>query len=66
MKIRVKNGNIEGALRLFKRKVTDSNKLFDYRDKQFFEKPSSKRQKKKAAAKARERKRVEKAKPTRR
>ena len=60
MKVKVKNGNVESALRVFKRKVTDSNKLFDYREKEYHEKRTTKKQKKKAAAKVRERKRQEK------
>tara|TARA_R110000868_G_scaffold319359_3_gene580319 strand:+ start:758 stop:940 length:183 start_codon:yes stop_codon:yes gene_type:complete len=50
---------VEQALRVFKRKITDSNKLFDYREKEYYEKPTTKRQKKKAAAANRERKRQE-------
>jgi|TARA_B100000780_G_scaffold54644_1_gene34209 small subunit ribosomal protein S21 len=60
MNVKVRNGNVEQALRIFKRKITDSNKLFDYREKEFYEKPTTKRQKKKASAVARERKRQEK------
>ncbi len=60
MRVRVKNGNVESALRVFKRKVADSNKLFDYKEKEYYEKRTTKRQKKKAAAKVRERKRQEK------
>ena len=60
MNVKVRNGNVEQALRIFKRKITDSNKLFDYREKEFYEKPTTKRQKKKASAIARERKRQEK------
>jgi small subunit ribosomal protein S21 len=59
MKVLVRNGNVDKALRLFKRKITDSNILFDYREKEHYQKPSTKRQKKKAAAIARERKRRE-------
>ena len=57
MTIKVRNGNIEQALRIFRRKVNDSNKLFDYKEKQYHEKKTTKRQRKKAAAKQRERKR---------
>lgn len=57
MKVFVKNGNVEKALRVFKRKVTDSGKLFDYKERQFHEKRSEKKQKNKASAIARERKR---------
>ena len=60
MRVKVKNGNVENALRVFKRKVADSNKLFDYKEKEYYEKRTTKRQKKKAAAKVRERKRQEK------
>jgi small subunit ribosomal protein S21 len=60
MNVKVRNGNVEQALRIFKRKVNDSNKLFDYREKEFYEKPTTKKQKKKAAARVRERKRQEK------
>ena len=60
MNVKVRNGHVEQALRIFKRKITDSNKLFDYREKEFYEKPTTKRQKKKASAVARERKRQEK------
>jgi small subunit ribosomal protein S21 len=60
MKISVKNGNVEKAIRILKRKVTESDKLFVYKEKQFFEKKSSRKQKRKASAIARERKRQEK------
>ena len=56
MNVKVRNGNVEQALRIFKRKINDSNKLFDYKEKEHYEKPTTKRQKKKAAAVARERK----------
>ncbi len=57
MTIKVRNGNIEQALRIFRRKVNDSNKLFDYKEKQYHEKKTTKRKRKQAAAKQRERKR---------
>ena len=57
MRVKVKNGNVEQALRLFKRKITENNVLFDYREKQYHEKKTTRRQKKKAAAVVRERKR---------
>jgi len=60
MRVDVRNGKVDQALRKFKRKVTDSNRLFDYREKEYYEKPSQKRKKKKASAKVRERKRQEK------
>ena len=60
MKITVKNGNVEKAIRILKRKVTESDKLFVYKEKQFFEKKSTRKQKRKASAIARERKRQDK------
>jgi small subunit ribosomal protein S21 len=60
MNVKVRNGNVEQALRLFKRKVNDSNILFEYKEKEHYEKKTTRRQKKKAAAKVRERKRQEK------
>lgn len=57
MRVKVRGTNVEGALRLFRRKVNDSGVLFQYKEKQYHEKSSTKRQKRKAAAVARERKR---------
>jgi len=57
MKITVRNGKVDNALRLFRKKVIESNVLFDYNEKQHHEKKTTKRQRKLAAAKARERKR---------
>ena len=59
MKVTVRGTNVEGALRLFKRKTIDSGILNTVREKEFFEKKSAKRQRKKAAARMRERKRQE-------
>jgi len=60
MRVEVRNGKVDQALRKFKRKIVDSNKLFDYREKEFFEKPSQKRKRSKQSAVMRERKRQEK------
>jgi ribosomal protein S21 len=57
MKITVRKGNVENALRLFRKKIVENNVLFDYKEKQYHEKKATKRQRKLAAAKARERKR---------
>lgn len=57
MKVKVRNGNVEQALRVFRKKITESNVLFDYRENQYHEKKTTKRQRKQAAAKQRERKR---------
>lgn len=56
MKISVRNGNVESALRVLKRKTKDS--LIDLRSKEHYEKPSAKRNRRKQAAKIREKKRT--------
>jgi small subunit ribosomal protein S21 len=59
--ITVKEGeDIGRALRRFKNKVVDSGKLDDLRAKEFYEKPTTERKRKKGAAKARWRKQLEK------
>lgn len=56
MSVKVRNNNINAALRVFKRMYSD--KMFDFKEKQYFEKPSRKRSRAKLAAKGRERKRI--------
>ena len=41
---KVYNNNIEGALKVLKRKVKDSNLLVELRQRQYYEKPTLKRQ----------------------
>lgn len=55
MRVKVKNNNVDSALRVLKRKTKDT--LIDLRDKQYYEKKSAKRNKAKASATVRERKR---------
>lgn len=50
------DGNVEKALRKFKKKIQESGKLQDLRDRESYEKPNVTRKKKKAAAKNRWRK----------
>jgi len=59
MTVKVRNGNVEQALRVFRKKVTESNVLYDYKEKQQHEKKTSKKKRKTAAAVNRERKRRE-------
>jgi len=54
------NENINQALRRFKRKVEDAGILDDLRKHEFYEKPTTERKRKKGAAKARWRKKLEK------
>ena len=53
------NENINQALRRFKRKIEDSGLLDDLRAKEFYEKPTTERKRKKGAAKARWRKKLQ-------
>lgn len=53
LKIEVRNGDIAFALRKFKKKVQEDGILQELRQREFFEKPSMKRKKAKAAARAR-------------
>lgn len=52
------NENINQALRRFKKKIESSGVLEDLRKKEFYEKPTSVRKRKKGAAKARWRKQL--------
>lgn len=59
MKVTIKDGTpIEKALRKFKKKIQDSGLLDDLRAKEFFEKPTTERKRKKGAARARLRKQI--------
>lgn len=46
----VQDNNIERALRKFKKKIQTSNILNDLRAKEFYEKPTTKKKRKKSAA----------------
>jgi small subunit ribosomal protein S21 len=54
----VKDGNVDRALRKFKKKITESGLLDELRAKETYEKPTTERKRKKGAAKARLRKRL--------
>jgi small subunit ribosomal protein S21 len=59
MKVIIKDGTpIEKALRKFKKKIQESGLLDDLRAKEFYEKPTTERKRKKGAAKARLRKQI--------
>ena len=51
--VEVYNNNIEGALKIFKKKVKESKLLYDLKEKQYYKKPSEKRREKRAIARAR-------------
>jgi small subunit ribosomal protein S21 len=54
----VPDGNVEKALRKFKKKVQESGLLEDLRARETYEKPTTERKRKKGAAKARWRKQL--------
>jgi len=54
----VKDGNVEKALRKFKKKVQESGLLDELRARETYEKPTTKRKRMKGAAKARWRKKL--------
>ena len=54
----VKDGNVEKALRKFKKKVQDSGLLDDLRARETYEKPTTERKRKKGAARSRLRKQI--------
>jgi len=58
MKVKVRNNNVEKALRVFKKKCNEV--IFEYREREYFEKPSIVRHKAKKAAIKREQRRTQK------
>lgn len=46
----VKDDNVERALRKFKKKIAESGLLNDLRDREFYEKPTTARKRKKSSA----------------
>lgn len=62
LRIEVRNGDINGALRRFKKKVQEDGILQEVRKKEFFEKPSIVNARKRKQARARHLKAIEKRK----
>lgn len=54
----VRNDNVEQAIRKFKKKMQDSGLLQELRDREFYEKPTIERKRKKSAAKNRWKKKL--------
>ena len=52
MKVKVRNNNVESAIRVFKKKCNEV--IFEHREREFYDKPSAKRHRAKQAAKSRE------------
>jgi small subunit ribosomal protein S21 len=53
IKVVVKNNNVEKAISIFKRKVKDSNMMYELREREFYKKPSAIKKEIKNKAKAR-------------
>ncbi len=49
----VKDGNVEKALRKFKKKIQEQGLLIELKERETYEKPTTRRKRKKAAAKNR-------------
>ena len=60
LSVKVWNNNVEGALKVFKRKVKDSNLMLDLKKKAYYDKPSKKRRERKNMAILRNKYKVEK------
>jgi small subunit ribosomal protein S21 len=56
--VKVADGNVEKALRKFKKKITESGLLEELRARETYEKPTTERKRKKGAASARLRKQI--------
>ena len=62
LSVTVFNNNVEGALKVLKRKVKDSNLFLDLKKKQYYEKPSKIKREKRNLAKLRNKYQQEKTK----
>ena len=60
LSVTVFNNNVEGALKVFKRKVKDSNIMQELKKKAYYEKPSKKRRERKNMAILRNKYKVQK------
>ena len=55
LRVDVRNNNVEGALKIFKRKVKDSGQILELKKRSFYEKPSKVKREKKNLQKSRQR-----------
>ena len=60
LSVTVFNNNVEGALKVLKRKVKDSNLFLDLKKKQYYEKPSKIKREKRNLARLRNKYKVQK------
>ena len=53
MQVKVKHNNIDGALRILKRKIKDSGLMVELRERQYYKKPSQKKSEERKLGKVR-------------
>tara|TARA_B100001250_G_scaffold175280_1_gene150738 strand:- start:129 stop:392 length:264 start_codon:yes stop_codon:yes gene_type:complete len=53
LQVKVKHNNIDGALRILKRKIKDSGLMVELRERQYYKKPSAKRSEQRKLGKVR-------------
>ena len=58
--VKVKNNNIDGALKIFKQRVKENGLLLEIKEKSFYQKKSEKRRIEKNLAKSRQKSLIEK------
>ena len=62
LSVKVFNNNVDGALRVLKKKIKESNLFIDLREKEYYTKPSEKKRHKRNLAKLRTKYAIEKEK----
>lgn len=65
MRVEVRNGNVDKALKILKKKMFDDGTIKDVMERRYFVKPSAKRRKRKLEAVNRNQKRIERDKQER-
>ena len=60
LRVDVRNNNVEGALKIFKRMVKNSGMLLELKEKQYYTKPSKKRRERRNMAKLRNKYQIQK------
>ena len=61
MRVEVRNGNMDRAIRVLKRKLTEEGVFKELQERRFYEKPSDRKRRLKRAAIARNRRRLQEA-----
>jgi small subunit ribosomal protein S21 len=64
LSVEVRDGNINKALRIFNKKVQDDGRLRDIKDRQYYEKPTTKRKREAQVARKRWLKKLESSNPS--